>query len=450
MTDYVSLTAMSTEASQGRRFAVDKPQMAFANGSPGVEALTFALILAGVTATALHVAPERSAAGVVGALAVLWGCGLHCFRLPTHPAVVLASAVLIRTIFIGTPPLLSDDLYRYLWEGRLLLEGGNPFLTPPTAITGLDDELRALVNHPDIPSLYPPLALWWFQFLAVLGRTPEVAQATTALVDVGIVAALLRVRLLPQRAALYALHPLPILEAASGAHIDTLALFLATLALTTRGGTLWALLGGVTKLLPLALIPPLLSGQRPTAWVGTGVAGVGITICLAWPVLDAGPALFTALGTYAHHWTFNPVAYPLLAPFFGLYTRGVLAAIGLFATLYIWRVSQDPWSAFTGVGVTFLIVSPTVHPWYVLWVFLPAAVTGRRDLTFAASFFQASYVVLFTLDPATGTWGAGPWLAAITWLPAVLAILVGRLSGRRLKTPPSHTQPRTSRETERL
>jgi hypothetical protein len=156
-------------------------------------------------------------------------------------------------------------------------------------------------------------------------------------------------------------------------------------------------------------------------------------------VLDAGPALFSGLLTYTRHWTFNPIAYPLLEPIFHANTRGVLTILGLCTTLYIWRVTRRPWSAFTGIGVAFVVVSPTVHPWYMLWVFLPAVATGRRDLTFAASFFQGSYLVLFTLDSATDSWSAGPWLAAITWLPAAVSILIAHFIARRAKMRPSRT-----------
>jgi hypothetical protein len=85
------------------------------------------------------------------------------------PAVVVALALLVRLPLVGTPPLLSDDLYRYLWEGTVLGAGGDPFATAPAAWPGLDDVLRAHVNHPDVPSVYPPLALVWFRALALAG-----------------------------------------------------------------------------------------------------------------------------------------------------------------------------------------------------------------------------------------------------------------------------------------
>ncbi len=388
----------------------------------GAKACVLSVLFALCASATLQSVPDRSWAAVVGAIAVAWGCALHRLRLPRHPLTIIALAACLRILFVGSPPWLSDDLYRYLWEGQVLLAGGNPFVTPPSVVEGLDDSLRALVNHPEIPSIYPPLALWWFQLLGLMGGTPLVAQLATASLDVALVATLLfsgRVR----GAALYALHPLPVLESAASAHIDILALLLLTLALTVRRAhILLAVLAGSTKLLPFAVLPALLRGEPTRAWLAAAAVCMAAPIALAWPVLDGGSALFEAAETYARHWTFNPLAYVVLTPICGALTRPILVAVGLAATAAIWRQKLSPWATMACIGLAFLLVSPTVHPWYVLWVFLPAAVLEWRSITLASSFFPASYAVLWTIEPATGAWSAGPWLAVLTWVPALLIV----------------------------
>ncbi|MFT5458591.1 MAG: hypothetical protein ACI9K2_005098 [Myxococcota bacterium] len=396
--------------------------------SAGLAICTGLVACAACTAT-LHLAPDRRYGAFVAIFAVTWGLLLHVLPLPKRAGIILGTAIAIRMIAIGSPPLLSDDLYRYLWEGALLLADGDPFLTPPASVNGIDDDLRALVNHAHVTSIYPPLALWWFQLLAMMGRTAVVAQAATAALDVGTVALLLRDRSRSSRwgAALYALHPLPVLESAVGAHVDIVAIFLLTAALTAnRGRVLLAVLGGSVKLLPFAAVPMLVARGPRSRLLGAGLLAIAVPFALAAPLVQFEPAMFDALRTYANHWSFNPLLFGILEQLAPDAARPLLAVLGLTLTVGIWIRQADPWRGMLYVGAVFLIVSPTVHPWYLLWVFIPAAALGERRWTLAATFFQASYLVLWTYDPSTGAWSAGPWLALVTWLPAAGALLIGR------------------------
>ena len=180
--------------------------------------------------------------------------------------VAVALALVVRAPLLGTPWLLSDDGWRYLWEGAVLAAGHNPFSHPPLGLPQLDPELLARVNHPDVPSVYPPLALVWFRMLHALGGTPMGAQVATGMADlcvVGLLGLNLRARHAPVWPAwLYALHPLPALESASSAHLEAPALALVglgLLALTRPNGTLgaWVGLGAAAlfKLLPGLALP---------------------------------------------------------------------------------------------------------------------------------------------------------------------------------------------------
>jgi alpha-1,6-mannosyltransferase len=78
---------------------------------------------------------------------------------------LLVLLILARASFIGTKPLGSDDVYRYLWDGRVQSAGINPYRYAPDdpALTSLHTErLPALVNHPDLKTLYFPLCEWTF------------------------------------------------------------------------------------------------------------------------------------------------------------------------------------------------------------------------------------------------------------------------------------------------
>ena len=101
---------------------------------------------------------------------------------------------------------------------------------------------------------------------------------------------------------------------------------------------------------------------------------------------------------------------------------GTSAAIGATA---VWSI-RDATRAWRVLGLTFVCLTPTMHPWYLLWALVPSLASGRRDLAAASVCVPISYLVLGTWDAATGTWDAGPWLWWITWTPAVAAFLITR------------------------
>jgi len=391
---------------------------------------------AGASASLLHQAPTRTHAAAVLALGLGWGLTALGAALMSRgrtlaPWIVLVLALGVRLPLVGTPPLLSDDVYRYLWEGLVLLSGGNPFVTPPAELPGLDDGLRALVNHGQVPSAYPPLALLWFALLRATGLGVAGAQAWTLLADLAVVGALLYGRKGTWPTVLYALHPLAALESAAGAHIDVPAVACLAWACVLAERRSWlapllGVLGGGVKLFPALILPSLAwrtRWSRAILGLALGTLAVGLA---ALPIAGAGWALLDGLGAYAAHWEFNgllftpltwvvepPIARMVLIPLGGLAVLG--AAIGL---------RDRPAWAWLVVGAAFVALSPTVHPWYGLWVVVPALLCGRWSGAAVGVSLLGAYGVLSGYDPLTGAWSEPPWLWAITWVPGLLAVIV--------------------------
>jgi hypothetical protein len=391
-----------------------------------------ALIGAVLCATLLHLAADRRLVAAVVPLAWLWGGAVVLLARQAPPLRhVIAAAALTRWILVGVPPWLSDDLFRYLWEGQALLAGHNPLYESPATLAALDPALAARVNHPDLPSVYPPLALAWFAGMHALGGTVAVAQALTAVADLVVVAALSKLR--PQAGWLYALLPLPVLESAAGAHIDVPAVALTTVALVVwqrRPAAGWALLfaGALTKLFPLVVLPTVwraASRREQVLWPALSV-GVGLALLTPLLELQVPPGLLA----YSTQWSFNGLVHTPLAALLGSTARPVLVGAGLaIGGLTVWR-ARTPVAAWAAVGVAFVALSPTMHPWYTLWALVPALALGIRGAAAAAVFVPGSYLVLATYDPATGAWSEGGWLWAITWLPVLGCLGWGQWTGR--------------------
>jgi alpha-1,6-mannosyltransferase len=78
---------------------------------------------------------------------------------------ILISLFLVKTIFVNTDPIGSDDYYRYIWDGKVHANGINPYLYKPDA-----DELKVFqsdllpdkVSYPHIKTIYFPVSQWIF------------------------------------------------------------------------------------------------------------------------------------------------------------------------------------------------------------------------------------------------------------------------------------------------
>ena len=176
-------------------------------------------------------------------------------RISWSPATILAIAAVARLLFLFRSPELSDDIYRYLWDGLTLLGERNPYAAAPAAVqptVGALIGLQRLVNHSGLVTIYPPAAQLVFAAGALLGGGVIGIKALLVLLDLGSCFLILRLlttfRLPAWLAVLYAWHPLPVLEVGVSGHIDAAGIFfvLATLCLLT------GLQGMVSKNLPPA------------------------------------------------------------------------------------------------------------------------------------------------------------------------------------------------------
>ncbi len=363
---------------------------------------------------------------------------------PILPVLVIGAAVGLRVLTLGTEPSLSDDVYRYLWEGRVLAAGFDPFQLPPDApeLSALRNDHWALVNHRDVSTLYPPLALALFEGVARLASTVLSWKILTTIAD--LVCLALLVRLCAARGtgawapALWALHPLPVLESAGSGHLESLALapLLGAMLLAARHpilAILTATVGSLVKLLPLAVAVPILARKSlRTQLVGVGLI-VGIWALAIAPYLEAGPSLLRGFRRYAQAWEFNPSLFPLIEWVAGSPLRGRALGLCVGTGICLWALRRRPlpteWLLWaTGALV---LLSPVVHPWYLLWPLAPALVLGAWPWAVLASTILVSYLVLGSYDPRTSEWVEAWWIPWVAYLPFLLATLAWHRAQRR-------------------
>jgi hypothetical protein len=353
--------------------------------------------------------------------------------------VIFAVALALRLPAWTMPPAHSDDVHRYLWDGRVQRSGLNPYRQAPdaAALEPLRDANWTRINNRNLPTIYPPLAQLAFAAAPSLWAWKLIV----ALADAAVALLLFFTLADRRRLVMWLWSPLVVLELALNAHLDALGIALLVAALvawergrrTVAGGLVAA--AAAVKLLPIVA----LAGMRSRRAL---VGAVAVAVVVALPYVTAGPRMAGSLGEYGRRWRTNDGAYALLQAgaerivahtrFHGRYdmadsprlarlitgrdrdtvfpdeaaTLLARAAAGvLFLGLVAWAVlrrGSPARVAEVAIGA-FVLLTPALHPWYVLWL-LPLTAAGGSP----------AWLVLAALAPL-GYRPLDDWLTRGVW-----------------------------------
>lgn len=391
-----------------------------------------------------------------------WAVAIACLRRAGTRHVLLLvvlGAVALRLAAITAVVPLSDDLYRYAWDGKVQASGSDPYRYPPTApeLAGLRDDWLfpdeqecaerdrppgcTIINRPSVRTIYPPVAQAWF----VVGHAVGASQLEdlgwqlfALLADVATMLLLWRLLVRagrdPRWVAVYAWSPVAVLEAVQNGHVDGLATLLVVAAVGLAGrrpGWSGAALGAaaMVKLYPALLLPVLL-GRRPVRVVSAFVAVCVVSyvphlLAVGWDVLGYLP------GYLAEEDYDSGDRYLLLRPLglTGLPATAVAGVLGLAVLAYVVRrVRRDPTDvagpALVLFGAALLLATP-VQPWYGLPL-AALAVLAVRPVWLAVP--AAAYPAFFAVVPAGPSDGAARLGSAAFGL-ALLVVLAGYARG---------------------
>jgi hypothetical protein len=410
-------------------------------------ALTWAVI-----ATA-HAPPDEHARHLLLYIAAgaAWAAALAILprlaRARGQLAMVLLLAGAMRVPAYIASPGHSDDVYRYLWDAKVARAGVNPYRYAPDApeLASLRDANWERMNNRDLPTIYPPAAQLAFRVAGALPLAPlagwklEVALFDAALL--ALAAWLARRSGDARRALAWGWSPLAVIEVGMNAHLDVvgIALVAGALVLAERARTTWAgaLLGlaSSVKLIGVALLPGLRSRRAALAFA------LALALSAA-PFLGAGARLAGSLGEYGRRWRANDGAFALLHAgatwtiahsrfaeprdlsgwprvaraitgrdrdqvypdeAANLLARVAAFALWLGALAWAWRARADARRFATVALGGFLLLTPALHPWYVLWI-----------LPLVAASASPAWWALAALAPL-GYWPLADFRAGAPW-----------------------------------
>ncbi|MFU8860033.1 MAG: polyprenol phosphomannose-dependent alpha 1,6 mannosyltransferase MptB [Cyclonatronaceae bacterium] len=320
----------------------------------------------------------------------------------TSPVVWITAGILLRAIVLFSVPALSEDYYRFIWDGMLIINGINPFAFTPAEMINSGMQLPetapylfAGMNSPEYYSIYPAVcqgvfaASWFIAGESIFWNIVTIRLFIIAAESVTLV---LMYKIMcseginSNNLIWYALNPVVIMELTGNLHFEALMICFLILTwwmlsngLFFRAAIAFALAVHV-KLVPLILIPWLFFRfglWRGLKWMlATGVIIAGLFI----PFLGETVLInfSDSLELYFRTFEFNAGLYYMLREI-GYWIKGynTIAAIGpamaitatvaiVALSIYLNYIRRSTFAvAVILIVTTHLFLSTTVHPWYV-------------------------------------------------------------------------------------
>lgn len=340
----------------------------------------------------------------------------------------LLIAVGLRVTLLFSFPNLSDDIYRFIWDGNIIHEFQNPYSLLPTEVknvAGNDETLLGLLNSPSYYTVYPPFSqfVYWLASFGDISYTWSafIIKLCLLLAEIGSLIFLIRIlkllKLDASRFLIYALNPLMLIEIMGNVHFEGIMLFFLLSSVyyiikkqNVVGGFLLAM-GTATKLLPLMFFPLLWKFAKYNKKLFASLAISGIILFL--PILFGIELtnFFTSIDLYFGKFEFNGGIYYFvryvgdlifgynliryIGPLFGLITLGIIFR------LWNRQASNDPQQLllYSFASITsYYLLSTTVHPWYLCLPLALSLFTSYRFVILWTGLIMLSYLH-YSFDP---------------------------------------------------
>ena len=324
------------------------------------------------------------------------------FKFTFKKAVIIA--LLFRLCFLASTPVLSDDYFRFIWDGRILSSGNNPYLILPQDLSAeeleiinnvdLQDEVYKGLNSKQYYSVYPPINQLLFAIPAILGNNNvklEIILLRLLIIAFEVGTFFLLFKLLkhynqnPSKLLIYAFNPLVIVELTGNLHFEGVVLFFGLLAvwfwirhLKILSPIALSIAIGV-KLIPLMLLPILLRKIRLSSAFLYGGTVLGLVVLYFFPFLNDKliSNFSSSIDLYFRNFEFNASIFYLVraggyylvdydiiqkaGPILSIIVLFTIVGISLQQKLFSKNVLEKALILLT----IYYLFATTVHPWYI-------------------------------------------------------------------------------------
>lgn len=310
--------------------------------------------------------------------------------------LLIYTSLIFRFCLLFSIPALSDDFYRFLWDGRIQQLQFNPFdYTPRQLLVQSSDtflvELFPKLNSPDYYSVYPQLCQSIFNLAAWIGQDSLlnniiVLKSFILLAETGSIFLLLKLlqayNIDQKQALIYALNPLVIVELSGNIHFEAFMIsffLLAVWLMMNRKVYLSAAalsLAIQAKLLPLIALPLLFSKTGVRKALYYSAICLLMTVVMSLGTINSFERIsniMQSLNLYYGKFEFNGGLYNLFRTI-GWHILGynpiqivtkILFLMSLTGMIWVYFKSTDLLSGFFLLLSIYLGFSAIVHPWYL-------------------------------------------------------------------------------------
>ncbi len=318
-------------------------------------------------------------------------------------------AILLRLIHFVSPPYLDDDVFRYHWEGKLVHHGENPLVYEPThpELKNYRDKNWEKLSFKDIPGIYPPLSLRFFQLGYLIN--PGGIWGQKFLILLGDICICVLIGLILKQAGknsafslLYLWNPLVLKEFSNSAHVDSLALascLAAIYFLNQRRHILpWLffVFAISIKWIFILLLPVFIRKFSLRAIL----FGLLILAFIWYPFVDDFWVMTQGAISFGRHWLFNHSLYEIVyqitggSGFLSMLWKLFMALLLGFTAVQFLIASDNLESRLKFSCNIFLILlcfSPVANSWYWIWPLVFSCVFPRYSLLVLTGLLCLSY-----------------------------------------------------------
>ena len=352
---------------------------------------------------------------------------------------ILVIGIIFRLLFLFIEPNLSQDFYRFIWDGELVAHFVNPYLEVPNTLIGQKDIFIANAQelHQGMGELsarhysnYPPLNQLIFALAALLGGKTILGsivfmRSAIILADIGIVyfgrKLLKNLNRSPHLIFWYFLNPLIIIELSGNLHFEGVMLFFFVWALYLLSVKKWALaaipyaLSISIKLVPLLFLPLFLKhlGLKKSALFYVVVGAISLLLLLPF-YTDAFVANYTdTVGLWFSNFEFNAGIYNglkkiaicydakpwELIKIYGKITPYITIGIVLLFTFLAKNQKLNTLiTSMLWILTLYYFLATTVHPWYIVFLVLLTIFTEFRYALLWSAMIILSYYAYSQTD----------------------------------------------------
>ena len=372
---------------------------------------------------------------------VAWGARAHSKELFRG---LLFAGIAARLVLVGVSPFNTHDVQRYLFDGRMVLEGLDPYLNnpDPQKYAALYAEgFDVAPEHRGYRTIYPPLALGVFTLCARAGPVAgfwlwKILITVASILSLLLVAQVLYERRRGQWLVWLSLSPIALLEIGVGAHVDALSMLgVACLVWSLHRGLSFGAAAGLSLAILSKIIPGWLllgavfnkSLRRPF------LGAVGITLVVYAFMLLIGFSPLGSLLEFARVWRFGSVLASLLAVFDMAQHTLIYAALMFSGWMILTQRLQNKAveMLLSAIFVWGLATSPVLFPWYALSVLPLLALAPSGILLGWTSALPFTYEVIDAFD-LSGVWAPSVWPQILLVLCAGLGMAIDRKMKRQV------------------